>query len=74
MKAEVEVETDLQRVRPALSEVERLRADNSKARKLLGWEPEYAGKDGLRRGLEETVRWFTDSVNQRHYKADLYNI
>jgi dTDP-glucose 4,6-dehydratase len=74
MNVAIETETDPQRLRPELSEVERLRADNSKAKRLLGWEPAYAGRDGLRRGLVETVEWFRDPANQRHYKADVYNI
>lgn len=74
MGATVEIVTDAQRVRPALSEVERLWADNSKARDLLGWSPAYGGRDGMRRGLAETVNWFTDPANLAQYKSNLYNI
>ncbi|GGJ11328.1 NAD-dependent dehydratase [Alicyclobacillus cellulosilyticus] len=74
MGVEVKVDTDEQRVRPVKSEVERLWADNTKARQVLGWEPEYAGRDGFRRGLAETVDWFTHPENLRRYKAELYNI
>ena len=74
MNAEVEVATEKDRIRPAASEVERLWADNSKAKKVLGWAPTYAGKDGLQRGLAETVEWFTDSSNLKSYKHDRYNI
>lgn len=74
MGASVEIETDAQRVRPALSEIERLWADNSKARNLLGWSPAYGGRDGMRRGLAETVAWFTDPGNLAQYKSNLYNI
>lgn len=74
MGAEVEIETDGQRLRPGDSEVERLRADNSKARKLLAWQPAYAGKDGLRRGLAKTIEWFSDPANRRLYKTDIYNV
>lgn len=52
------IETDTARVRPAASEVERLWADNAKAARLLGWTPQYAGLDGFRRGLGETIDWF----------------
>ncbi|MEO5335300.1 MAG: NAD-dependent 4,6-dehydratase LegB [Magnetospirillum sp. WYHS-4] len=71
---DLDVETDDLRIRPALSEVERLWADNSKARDLLGWTPEYGGLDGLRRGLAETVEWFREPANLALYKADRYNI
>lgn len=74
MGAEIEIETDNNRLRPEKSEVERLWADNSKAKKLLGWEPQYAGRDGLKRGLKKTAEWFSDPSNLKHYKADFYNI
>ncbi|MDQ6807735.1 MAG: GDP-mannose 4,6-dehydratase [Actinomycetota bacterium] len=41
------LEHDPDRVRPANSEVERLCSDPSKARRLLGWEPEVSLTDGL---------------------------
>jgi NAD dependent epimerase/dehydratase len=47
-----------ERVRPAASEVERLLADNAKAARLIGWRPQFAGRDGFRRGIERTVEWF----------------
>jgi len=58
MGREVRLATDPRRLRPEASEVTRLCADASKARRLLGWSPRYGGPEGLRRGLEETVRWF----------------
>lgn len=74
MGAEVTIETDDVRLRPDKSEVERLWADNRKALELAGWQPQYAGREGLRRGLVETARWFADPKNLACYKADRYNI
>jgi len=74
MNTPITIETEETRLRPASSEVERLWADNAKAKRLLGWEPDYGGRDGFRRGLAETVAWFTDRENLKHYKAHLYNI
>jgi len=74
MDREVEFTSDEQRLRPAASEVERLWADNTLARELAGWTPEYAGLEGLQRGLGETIEWFGHSENLRRYKAGLYNI
>ena len=74
MEADIEIETDQVRIRPDKSEVEQLWADNSKAKKLTGWEPLYAGKDGFKRGLIETVEWFANPENLKNYKADVYNI
>ena len=47
------IEHDPQRVRPRASEVERLVADASLAKKLLHWRPEIE----LREGLQRTVDW-----------------
>lgn len=74
MGREINFISDEQRLRPAGSEVERLWADNQLARDLTGWEPEYSGINGLRRGLEETVDWFTRPTNLSRYKVDNYNI
>jgi len=71
---EPQVSIDPKRVRPAGSEVERLWADNSRAKELLGWEPAYGGLDGFRRGLRETISWFTDPDNLKLYKAGKYNV
>jgi len=74
MGREAEIVTDEARLRPEKSEVDRLRADNGKARRLLGWEPEYAGPEGFRRGLRETIEWFRDPGNLMFYKAEQYNL
>ena len=74
MDAEVEILSEDQRKRPEKSEVERLWADNSKARTLLGWEPEYAGLGGFRKGLTETAAWFQVPANLASYKSGIYNL
>ena len=48
------------RVRPETSEVERLMCDNSKASKLLGWEP----RTSLKEGLSRTIDWFKSHVGE----------
>jgi NAD dependent epimerase/dehydratase len=74
MGVEVDIINDNQRLRPDKSEVERLWADNTKARELLGWSPAYGGLDGFKRGLVETIEWFTSADNLKRYKLDHYNI
>lgn len=74
MNVSLDITSSEERLRPEKSEVERLWADNSKARKLFGWQPTYDGPDGLRRGLSETIAWFTQSENLRSYKSDIYNL
>ncbi|WP_135552168.1 NAD-dependent 4,6-dehydratase LegB [Paenibacillus cymbidii] len=74
MGQELEIVADEERMRPEKSEVERLWADNAKAKQLLGWEPKYAGIDGLRRGLRATIDWFSAEDNMRLYRPEVYNI
>lgn len=61
---------DAQRLRPRHSEVFRLWGDNTKMKELTGFSPDY----DIRRGLEETIRWFTDRGNLQKYKSGIYNV
>ena len=74
MQKQVTITCDDVRLRPDNSEVERLWADNSKAKTLLNWSPQYGQLDGLRRGLAETIAWFSEPANLACYKADRYNL
>ena len=71
---QIEVQTEEQRLRPNKSEVERLYADNKKAKRLLGWQPSFSGIDGFEKGLSETVEWFMNKENLKAYKSERYNI
>ena len=68
IEKKVKIISDPKRIRPPKSEVERLIADNSKAKELLGWEP----KVSLDKGLRKTIDWF--SKFQNRYRPDIYNI
>lgn len=74
MQCPVDFTTDEIRLRPEHSEVERLWADNKKAKTLFNWSPQFAGIDGLKQGLLKTIEWFRDPKNLAMYKADRYNI
>jgi NAD dependent epimerase/dehydratase len=74
MGKDIELVDDSDRHRPPASEVERLLADNGKARRLLGWQPAYAGLDGFKRGLAETIDWFRDPANLRRYRTGAYAV
>lgn len=74
MKQEIAIESEELRTRPKNSEVERLWADNSKAKALLGWTPQYSGVDGLKDGLTKTIEWFSNPDNLRSYKVNIYNV
>jgi len=65
-RVEVEVQSD--RVRPDQSEVQELLADNSHAKRLLGWEPTVTLEDGLAR----TAEWLRAHLNR--YKVDRYSV
>jgi dTDP-glucose 4,6-dehydratase len=74
MGKEIEIITDQKRVRPENSEVERLWADNRKANRLFEWQPKYTGMDGFKKGLTETIEWFTKPTNISSYKSGIYNL
>lgn len=65
-KENMEIIEEQKRIRPDKSEVMELMCDNSKAKELLGWEPEYS----LLQGLQQTVEWVrsnTNLYNTNHY-------
>lgn len=74
MNANVEIISDEVRMRPDNSEVERLWADNAKAKELFGWQPRFGGREGLKQGLVETAVWFLRPENLSNYKSDIYAI
>lgn len=74
MEAEVDIVSDTQRLRPDKSEVDRLWADNSKAKNLLGWKPAFGGAEGLRKGLKITADWFSQQENLALYRPGKYTI
>jgi dTDP-glucose 4,6-dehydratase len=65
---------DKKRLRSNKSEVYRLLASDSKARKLLHWEPQYKGILGFKKGLEKTIKWFNNPDNLKLYNSNIYNI
>ena len=74
MGVNIEITTDDQRLRPDNSEVERLWADNTKAKQLTEWNPEYSGEAGFKKGLAKTVDWFGNPGNLGLYKSGIYNL
>ncbi len=70
MNSDVEFVLDKQRIRPKNSEVLRLWCDNTKIHELTGFKPEY----DIRKGLTETIKWFSEKKNLDKYKVDIYNM
>ena len=61
---------DPDRIRPGKSEVFRLYGDNTKIMAHTNWKSEYTFKEAL----QETIDWFTQKENLKHYKAGIYNV
>jgi NAD dependent epimerase/dehydratase len=57
---EAVIVTDPERLRPADSEVERLLADNTRAREWAGWTPQVSLEEGLRR----TSEWVAGNLDR----------
>lgn len=70
MKSDAVNISDIQRMRPANSEVYRLYGDNSLITSLTDWHPVYS----LEEGLKETIDWYLLDRNIIKYKADIYNL
>jgi NAD dependent epimerase/dehydratase len=68
LDVEADVRFDPSRVRPADSEVERLRADGAKAARLLDWRAQVELADGLGR----TIDWIRGALDV--YKPSIYNV
>ena len=62
----IEVETDLERVRPLASEVGRLLAGTELAQQLWGWKSHYS----LDEGLVETIEWVRENLSL--FRVDQY--
>jgi dTDP-glucose 4,6-dehydratase len=65
---EVNLVSSPDRIRPDTSEVERLCADNRKAREILGWLPRVPLRDGLAR----TIEWIRTNLAQ--YRVGQYQV
>lgn len=74
MAVDIKVKLKSDRERPKASEVERLIASVEKAQRLFQWQSNYTGPEGFRKGLSETIAWFSEPENLKRYKHDLYNI
>lgn len=70
MKSEVKINQENKRTRPSKSEVFRLCCDNTKAKKLINYQPNHT----LEQGLEKTIEWYTDAENLKKFKTEIYNV
>ena len=71
---EMKIISDDNRIRNEKSEVNRLFSDNSLAKETLNWKPSYTDIEGFSKGLDKTIRWFSNPSNTSMYKSNIYNI
>lgn len=74
LNTKIEIMVDEGRYRPEKSEVERLVACNKKAKKTIGWKPNYTEIEGFKRGIDKTIQWFQKKENIAKYQTDQYVI
>jgi len=65
---EIAISQEDARIRPSVSEVERLWCNNTKLISNTGWKPEYS----LDTGLLKTIEWIKE--NQKMFKPERYSI
>jgi len=66
----VAIECTQDRLRPTGSEVERLLADNAKAKSLMNWQPTV----DLESGLTLCLEWYSNPKNLKNFKVDEYSV
>ena len=64
------IKTIEERLRPVNSEVERLLGSNKKIMSLTNWKQKFT----LDEGLKLTIDWFSEKVNIKNYKHNIYNV
>ena len=69
---EVKIKSQKDRLRPKTSEVYRLCAHTSKAKKIIGWKPKYSSPKGFEKGLLKTIEWFSKKENLNFYKTNIF--
>tara|TARA_B100000795_G_scaffold155465_1_gene116617 strand:+ start:9171 stop:10178 length:1008 start_codon:yes stop_codon:yes gene_type:complete len=69
----IRIITDKKRVRPKKSEVDILIANNTKAKKLLNWRPNFSGKKGFELAILKSLEWFNENKDSSKYDIKRYN-
>ena len=74
MNSEIEIKSDENRLRPENSEVNRLFGDNTLLKELTDWDPKFSGVEGLKKGLDLTIEWFSKRENIAFYRPNEYSL
>ena len=69
----IDIKKDFKRIRPKKSEVDRLFANNKKAKKILNWSPKLSKKSDFENSLKKTIEWFSNEENINQYKINIFN-
>jgi NAD dependent epimerase/dehydratase len=64
---QLKVQIEEARVRPLNSEVDRLVCDPARAKSILGWQSKLGGREGLKAGFTQSLQWFANPENRKHY-------
>ena len=43
-----------------------------KAKKIIGWIPNYSSPKGFEKGLSKTIAWFSKKENLNFYKTNIF--
>jgi len=63
----IKPELKVKQKRKRNSEVYELKGSNLKLLKKTGWKPEYLNISGFEKALKETLKWYEDPENMKHY-------
>jgi dTDP-glucose 4,6-dehydratase len=64
-KSKIRIRIDKKRLRPKLSEVDRLFADTSLAKKIFKWRPFLNKKNNFDNALLKTINWFQKNNHKK---------
>ena len=70
----ISISSDDNRLRPKLSEVNRLYGNSQRLQSITSWRPQYSGLEGFTKGIEETIKWFKEPYNIQKYQSSSYQV
>jgi nucleoside-diphosphate-sugar epimerase len=71
---ECTVKESLERIRPKLSEVQKLQSDSSKLLDTFGLKYSLSGLEGFKDALAETIAWYSLPSNLQKFNSQNYGV
>lgn len=66
---------DTKRIRPEKSEIHNLVSNNSKAKKILNWNPFFSGSKNFNKAINKTFDWYSKNENLKRFdNISSYNV